>query len=174
MDQRDDAGARTLRLTLTSALLLITCSASADIFKWTDEQGGTVYSNTPPEQSKKAANVERVLKERAAPPAEQKLIERIDELERRLQARANPPPAPAPTVAATPPYYDNSYYEPPPAPPVYVGYPVPVFPVSYAFPLRPAHSYVVYPRRVPGARPMFRDVARGPGRTASFHHGRRY
>lgn len=154
--------------------LLLPALAGADIYKWTDEQGGIVYSNSPPENAKVAGNIERVIKERAAPPREQVLQERIDALERRLQSQPYSPPAspaPPPPSVAPPAYSDGGYYYPPP-PPDYTRYSVPAFFPVYRYPLLPAYSYVVYPRAI-GARPAFHGGARGALRTGSLHHGRR-
>jgi Domain of unknown function (DUF4124) len=167
----------TQRLSVTPVLLLLLpASASGDIYKWTDEQGGTVYSNSLPEHPRKAANVERVAKERVAPPAEQALLDRIDNLERRLQARAYTPPAPpappAPAVAPTD-YYDGGYYYPPPPPPTYIGNHAPGYAAGYPYPLTPAYSYFVYPTRTFVTRPAFHGGQRGPLRSGSIHRGRR-
>jgi hypothetical protein len=155
--------------------LLAASAAHGDIYKWTDDQGGTVYSNSPPENPKKAANVERVVKERVVPPTEQSLLDRIDNLERRLRTQAYVPPAPPapPAPAVAPPgYNDGGYYYPPPAPD-YTGYATPAFHPVYRYPLTPAYSYVVYPTRGFVTRPAFHGGARGFARSGFAHHGRR-
>lgn len=157
--------------------LLLPASAGADIYKWTDEQGVTVYSNTLPDNPQKAANVERVVKERAAPLAEQKLLDRIEDLERRLQARSSPPPAPPEAPGVTPTYspersYSERNYSYPPLPPAYTSYATPVFYPVYRYPVTPAYSYVVYPRTF-GARPPFHGAVRGALHTGFSHRGRR-
>lgn len=155
--------------------LLLPASVGADIYKWTDDQGGIVYSNSLPENPKKAANVERVVKERVVPPSEQSLLDRIDNLERRLRTQTYAPPAPpAPPVpsVAPPAYHDGGYYYPPP-PPHYTGHIVPVFYPVYRHPLTPAYSYVVYPARSVGASPAFHGGAHGALRTGTVHRSRR-
>lgn len=119
-------------------------AASADIYIWTDERGTTVISDTPPANPKRVANLETVVKEperksarprtgpREPTPIEQKLLERIDDLERQVRAQtysAPPPPAPAPAYAVT-------YSTRPPAPPAYDPFYTPSFfsPFSYGVP----------------------------------------
>jgi hypothetical protein len=153
--------------------LLIPAGASGDIYKWTDEQGGTVYSNTPPENAKTASKVERVVKERAVPPTEQALRDRIDNLERRLQARAYQPPVPPPPGIAPPDYYYDGGYSYPPPPPVYPGNYAPSSYPGYGYPLTPAYSYFVYPARTFVARPAFGGGHRGSFRSGAVHRGRR-
>jgi hypothetical protein len=141
------------------ASLFVPGAVRSDIYKWTDEQGGTVISNILPENPDKAKNVERVVKESkpavqasrpAATPTEQMLLDRIDNLERRLQARTYVPPAPQSAAPAE--YYpDSGYYYYPPAPPPppahYANYaPVYYARPAYAYPLAPAYSYIAYPR----------------------------
>lgn len=155
--------------------LLLPAGAGADIYKWTDDQGGIVYSNSPPENPQKTANVERVVKERVVPPTEQSLLDRIDNLERRLrtQSYAPPaPPAPPPPTVAPPSYSDGGYYYPPPAPD-YTGYTTPAFYPVYRYPLTPAYTYVAYPARTFGARPAFHGGARGAMRPGAVPRGRR-
>jgi hypothetical protein len=155
-------------------LLVLPATASADIYKWTDEQGTTVYSNTLPENPKRASNVERVAKERVVPPAEQALLERIDNLERRLQSRASAPPAPS---VAPPDYNEGSYYYPPPPPPAYVASSAPVYASGYPYPYPYAayshYAYYAYPARTFVSRPAFHAGQRGVVRGGSFHRGRR-
>jgi hypothetical protein len=129
----------------------------SDIYKWTDEQGGTVISNILPENPDKAKNVERVVKEPkpavpasrpAATPTEQMLLDKIDSLERRLQARTYLPPAPpAPSAVPADYYPDSGYYYPPPQPAHYTNYaPVYYARPAYVYPMAPAYSTIVYPR----------------------------
>jgi hypothetical protein len=150
--------------------LLVPASAGGDIYKWTDEQGSIVYSNSLPEKPHAAANVERVIKERPAPPREQALQERIDNLERQLQA---PPATPAPPSPAPTGYHDGSYTYPPPAPPAHISSNAPVFHPGHLYPLIPAYSYVVFPVRPYMVRPAFHGGYRGVWRAGSSHRGRR-
>jgi hypothetical protein len=152
-------------------LLFVPAIAWADIYKWTDENGTTHFSNTGPDKSAKARNVEVVAKEakpsaipdHAATRTEQALLARIESLERQLDARqyaAQAPQAPPPAAyypPTTPPssYYTGGYDW------GYPGY----YPAYYPF----ASSYAVYPRRAFAGRPVF--VA---PRGGSFHgHGSR-
>ena len=160
--------------------------AWAGIYKWTDENGTTHFSNIRPDKSAKARNVEVVAQEpkpssipdHAATRTEQALLARIESLERQLDARqyaAQAPQGPPPAAYSYPP-------TPPPA--AYSGYYPPVSPPSSYYPggydwassgYYPAYyypfasSYVVYPRRAFAGRPAF--VAPHGG---SFHgHGSR-
>jgi hypothetical protein len=158
--------------------LLISPNASGDIYQWTDEQGGTVISNVLPDSPKQAKNIERVVKE--TPPAaraartvtatEQALLDRIESLERRLQARQYPPPAPADYAA------DRGYYPPPPPPPSgYYGNYAPTYYPSYHYPLvmaAPMYPYVVYPRTIV-ARPAAVGAHRGSFHGGAGHRARR-
>jgi hypothetical protein len=78
--------------------LVIPATAWSDIYKWTDEQGRTCFSNIPPPESRKVKNVEIVLKEttpatkaptsipeHVATPTELALLARVKSLERQLQ-----------------------------------------------------------------------------------------
>jgi hypothetical protein len=155
-----------------AATLLVPANVHADIYQWTDEQGGIVISNVLPDSPKKPANLERLIKEpavaaanRAATQTEQMLRDRIDNLERRLQARTYPP---APPPGSAPAYYgDSAYYPPPPPPPP----PPPSYYSSYPYPvLTPAYSYGVYPRTFV-TRPALIGVQRNTFRGGAVHHG---
>ena len=149
---------------LFTLLMLLPAAAHSDIYKWTDEQGGTVYANSPPEHPVKAGKVERVIKERVVPPAERALQDRIDELERRLRSQAYaPPPPPAPI---------ETYYPPPP-PPGYIGDSGPVIYSGYRYPLAPAYSYFYFRPRTTLLRPAMHGTQRGPLRGGFAHRGRR-
>jgi hypothetical protein len=161
---------RTSLAVVASALgAAVALPALADIYTWTDERGTTVISDTPPANPKRVSDLQVVARDtdkksakrsgaREATPTEQKLLDRIDNLERQVKAQtyssppvaaASPPPAvsystvpPAPPAYA--PAYDPYYYD-------YSGYYSP----SYYYP--PSYSYIV---------PGF--VGRGFGRR---HHG---
>jgi hypothetical protein len=162
---------RLLALLLALTALVVPVAARGDIYKWTDAQGRTNFSNVPPTEPGKAKNVELVLKEaRPAPiqqhvatPTEQALLARIENLERQLRDRQYATPAPA--VLAPTPY---ASYSPPPPPPStsysssgYSSYPG-YYP-SYTYPV--ATSYVVYPARAYYPQPVY-VVPRG-----GFVHG---
>ena len=101
--------------------LILPALAWADIYKWTDESGGTVYSNSRPAKSARAKDVEVVIQEakpastpdRSATRTEQALLARIDSLERQLDARQYATQA----VQAPPPVPYGAYYPPAPPPP---------------------------------------------------------
>ena len=140
--------------------LAVPATGWADIYKWTDENGGTVFSNVRPAKSARAKDVEVVVQEakpasvpdRAATRTEQALLARIDSLERRLEARQYATQA----VDAPPPVSYSGYYPPTPPPPSYYdsGYywNYPGYSPAYFYPF--ASSYVVYPRRAFVGRPI--------------------
>lgn len=135
-------------------------AAAADIYTWTDERGTTVISDTPPANAKRVTDLQVVVREekksgkragaRDATATEQKLLDRIDNLERQVRAQApaqtysslpsagatlppavsyyTPPVAPQPYY--DPYYYDSGYY----APSYYPGYYPSYYPYSYGFP----------------------------------------
>jgi len=147
------------------AALAMPAAASADIYKWTDEQGRITISNVPPATLGKASKLELVLKEpkpasiskHPATPTEQALLARIEALERELRARQYAAPAPA---AAAPPTYGGYYppAPPPPPPPSYYSggyassypgyYPSTYYPVATSYVVYPARSYVAQPAYV--------------------------
>ena len=160
--------------------LFVPLTVRSDIYKWTDERGSTVISNILPENPDKVKNVERIVKENkaatpafksVATPTEQMLLDKIENLERRLQPRNYPPPAPA---AAPPDYYYEGGYYPPPPPPFYSNYAPVYYPrQAYVYPSSPAYSYSTYPRTFI-TRPMYSGVSRGTTfRGGAAHHGRR-
>jgi hypothetical protein len=123
------------------ALLGALCPpAWADIYKWTDEDGRTVYSNIRPAAVKSA---EVVMEEDASPAprrasVEQELLDRMARLERLvLSQQYRPPAAPAPAYDPPPAYPPPSYFAP--AAPAY--YAPPYYPPYYGF--APPISYVV-------------------------------
>jgi hypothetical protein len=117
-----------LRAAVLVGLLVAPAYAGAAIYKWVDENGTTVYSNTRPADARLAKQSKVVVPDEAPKAAseaaareaaarrERELLERIARLERELAAqRAAPPPvqyvAPTmPYVAPTPEYYPPVYY----------------------------------------------------------------
>jgi hypothetical protein len=155
--------------------LVIPATAWGDIYKWTDEQGRTYYSDVPPPTSGKAKNVEVVQKEPKLTPAEQALLARIQSLERQVQAQryaAQAPAAPPPTPY--PSYYPST---PPPPPPSYYdsgydsGYYGSYYPSYYPTYYYPAYSYPVYRARAIIARPVFAASHGGSFRGGGGHGG---
>ena len=138
-----------MRPALYILMALLAAPASADIYRWTDENGSTVLSDTPPPEPGKAKNFKTVLKG-AAPAApvaaptsgptlaEQELRWRVARLERELQDRQYvalaPPPPPPPADSYYRSTYPNYYY--PVRGPSYVVYRsasyVPLAPVAHA------------------------------------------
>ena len=147
-----------LVLAASSAIALLACaSAWAEIYKWTNEDGGTTYSNVLPSKPTRVKNVEVVIEDEkpdkaaasvAASRREQELLERINRLERQVQAQQYQGPLPPP-----PPDYSTSY------PSSY--YASPYYPAFYAFP------YGVVRTRF--AAPVRRFVSPGFTRVSSFH-----
>lgn len=148
------------RAALVCVLSLFAAAASADIYRWIDERGTTVISDTKPAKSDKARNVELVLQEskdadrapaarRKATPTEQALMERIDRLERdlrdeRRQAPAYPPEyaaAPPAVTYSTPPYPDAYYEAAPYYPAYYPGYAVYPYAATRPFISRPGFPH---------------------------------
>src|SRR5258705_13565039 len=140
---------------LLAFLLLVPTAASAKIYKWTDEKGTTVFSNTPPGVEREAKDVEVVVEDEKAPTLtaqqaayaeaqrrEQQLEERIHNLERQVQTQQQYQPQYQPPMAPPPPDYygDSSYY-----PDYYPGYAAPFVAFSTGF-ARPAHRRVSSPR----------------------------
>ena len=153
-----------IRLLATATLLAFCAPASAAIYKWVDENGTTVYSNTPPDNARLARQAKVVVKDERPTPAseaaareanerrERELLERIARLERELAAQRYAPPVQyvqPPVQYAQPPmgYYPPYYYPG-------VVYPSTVF-------IRPASRFFVR------SMPSRAFVSRG------FHHSRR-
>jgi hypothetical protein len=132
--------------------------AFADIYTWTDQRGTTVISDTPPANARSVTDLQVVARDekksgkrtgaREATPTEQKLLDRIDNLERQVRAQTYSSP---PLAAASPPPA-VSYSTVPPAPPAYApaydpysydysGYYSQSYYPSYYYP--PAYSYAV-------------------------------
>ncbi len=134
-----------MRLIHFILLALFIPPVCADIYRWTDENGSTVLSDTPPPEPAKAKNFKTVLKGTtpAAPVvaatngptlAEQELRLRLERLERELQARQYAAPAPLPPPPPTDIYYRSAYpnyYYPVRGP--YVAYPATPYVTSAAF-----------------------------------------
>jgi hypothetical protein len=161
---------------LLAFLLLVPTAASAKIYKWTDEKGTTVFSNTPPGVERKAKDLEVVVEDEKAPTLtaqqiayaeslrrEQQLEERIYNLERQVQTQQQYQPQYQPTMPPPPPDYygDSSYY-----PGYYPGYPAPYVAFSTGF-ARPAHRRFSSPRFSSG---RFASFQHG-GFASSFQHG---
>jgi hypothetical protein len=164
--------------------LVIPATAWGDIFKWTDAQGRTNFSNVPPTKSGNVKNVEILLKEtrptsipeHVATPTEQALLARIESLERQLQARqytAQAPAVPPPTPYGS--YYPSTPPPPPPSPPNYYnsGYDSSYYPSYYPSYYYPSYSYAVYPARTFLTRPIFVAPRGGSFRGGGGHRGRR-
>ncbi len=148
---------------LGGLLVLAPAIASADLYKWTDERGATVLSNVPPPNPRRVTNFEVVVKESAGAPAprvsssqqhdvtvtEKLLLDRIDSLERQIQAQQSA--RETSIVAASPP---NPYYAAPM--PEYAGNYYPGYYPSWVFPY-PTSSFYSYP--LPPSGVVFR--ARG-------------
>jgi hypothetical protein len=155
---------------LAAFLLLVPTAASAKIYKWTDEKGTTVFSNTPPGVERRAKDVEVVVEDEKAPTLsaqqiayaeaqrrEQQMAERISSLERQVQMQQQYQPQYQPPMPPPPPDYygDSSYY-----PGYYPGYPAVV--LSSGF-VRPVHRRFSSPR--------FSSPRVSSGRFASVQHG---
>jgi len=146
-----------------SSALLVPVPASAHIYKWLDEKGTTVFSNTLPTEKAKATQVEVVIEEddaaRQLTPQqlyqtevlrrEQQMAERITYLESQLQAqqRYQTPVPPPPS-----PYYSDS---------------VPFYPSYYPY----AYPYVLFPTRVLRPLHTLRSSGFASGRSVAFHGG---
>jgi hypothetical protein len=188
---------------LFGAFVLIVASASAfaDVYRWTDTNGVTVFSSFPPEEGSGARNVVVVAKEKPrvirgtresvedyASAKQQILANRIDSLERQVQAQQYAQASMAQYQAAypsgyyttpEPSYYSEPYYDPYNYP--YYGY----YPYSYPYTYYPPVTVFVRPRaffphRTFG-RPFVhgavvhgtfgRPVTHGFGRSGGFAHG---
>lgn len=153
---------------------VIPATARADMYKWTDAEGRTFFSNVAPAPSDKAKNVQLLVKENApsatapaqghaATPTEQALLGRIESLERQLRMQSSPAPMAPPAT----PY--GTYYAPPP-PPASAGYYAedynypPYYP-NYYYPA-PYYASPIYPVRAFVSRPVFAG-----SRGGSFHRG---
>ena len=137
---------RALRFALPLFVALFaSATASADIYKWTDEQGTTVISNVRPTRVDKLKNFEVAVEETkssvVATPTQQMLLDKLDRLERQLAAQHY-----AQQAAFVPPPMYGSYnpaLQPPP-PAGYYGAYSPVLSYPYAF--YPTTTFVTRPR----------------------------
>lgn len=99
---------------LAALFLALPFAASATIYKWTDENGTTVYSNRPPAAEAKVSNVQVAMRDdepaaatKSANPDD--LQARVRALEQQVQSLQNSAPAYAPPQQPPP----VSYYPPP-------------------------------------------------------------
>lgn len=164
-------------LLVACAVAVVSPAAFADVYRWTDTNGTTVFSSSPPEQGSGARNVVVVAKEKPrvmrgtkesvedyASTNEQILMNRIDSLERQVQAQqyaqATMPQyqaaystgyysTPAPT------YYSEPYYDPYSYP--YYGY----YPYAYPYSYYPPVSVFVRPRGFVAHRTFGRPFVHG-------------
>ena len=161
-------------LLLTVFLQAVPLAASATIYKWTDENGTTVYSNRAPAAEAKVSNVQVALQDDAPaaprPASPDELQARVRALEQQVQSLQNQPQVPnyVPNYAAPPPV---SYYPPPdyyPPQQSYPSYPADYYSsmYGYGYPYYPYYpSYIVvtgrrFVRPVPHHGFVGRPVAR--------------
>jgi uncharacterized protein DUF4124 len=129
---------------LVLLIALLPTAAAADIYKWTDENGQTVYSNSPPAKPARVKNVAVLIDESKVPAptpeqraqaealrTQQALLERMYALERQIQAMqyAQYQAAMAPAPAG---YYGG--YSSPASYPYGYGYPLYVVPTRFVRP----------------------------------------
>ena len=167
-----------MRLFFAAFVLIVApASAFADVYRWTDTNGTTVFSSSPPEEGSDARNVVIVAKEKPrvirgtketiedyAAANQQILSSRIDSLERQVQAQqyaqASMPQyqaaypsdyysTPAPT------YYSEPYYDPYSYP--YYG----SYPYSYPYSYYPPVTVFVRPRGFASHRTFARPFVHG-------------
>jgi uncharacterized protein DUF4124 len=128
--------------------LVFPLAASATIYKWTDENGVTVYSNRAPAAEAKVSNVQVALEDErpaaAQPVNPNDLQQRIRALEQQVQSLQNQPPAYV-SPQQPPPV---SYYAPPDyyPPQSYPSYPADYYSsmYGYGYPYYPYYpSYIV-------------------------------
>jgi hypothetical protein len=144
---------RLAALFLVLPLGLLPLAASATIYKWTDENGTTVYSNRAPAAEAKVSNVQVALQDDAPaaaprPANPDDLQARVRALEQQVQSLQGQPPAQAPYPAQPPPV---SYYPPPDyyPPQSYPSYPPDYYSSmsgygGYGYPYYPYYpSYIV-------------------------------
>jgi len=127
--------------------LVLPFAASATIYKWTDENGTTVYSNRAPAAEAKVSNVQVALQDDAPsaapkPANPEELQARVRALEQQVQSLQGQP-----GYAAPPP--PTGYYPPPdyyPPPQSYPSYPADYYSsmYGYGYPYYPYYpSYIV-------------------------------
>lgn len=150
---RIDGYSRVLALLPALVALLAPATVWGDIYKWIDERGNTVLSNVKPVDPDAVRNFQLAAKEtrtaaqapapaqQARPaevvkPTEQLLLEKIESLERQVQAQQYAAQAQAvPQVI--------NYYNTTPAPPPPPSYYDAGFPPGYYYPPPPSYSYIV-------------------------------
>jgi len=122
-------------------------STWAEIYKWVDAKGATVYSNIAPVKTSSVKNLEVVVEDQkiseaeaaaAAARREQEVLDRISRLERQVQAQQYQPPVYVPTPPPVPPQYYSGGYYPSTYYPTYLPYAV--FPARFVVPSR-VHSF---------------------------------
>jgi hypothetical protein len=133
---------------LLAALIgTFSATASADLYRWTDERGTTVLSNVLPANPKRVTNFEVVVKEPQSTASkagmvrqhdvtstEKLLLDRIDGLERQIQTQQS---ARETAIVAAPP--SESYYGA--MPPYADGYGYPGYIPSWVFPYPPGYFW---------------------------------
>jgi hypothetical protein len=147
---RSDAPSWHVRAAVAFLAVLIgtfSASASADLYRWTDERGTTVLSNVLPANPKRVTNFEVVVKEPDSTASkaytarqhevtwtEKLLLDRIDGLERQIQTQQS---ARETAIVAAPP--SDAYYGP--AAPYADGYGYPGYYPSWVFPYPPGYFW---------------------------------
>jgi Domain of unknown function (DUF4124) len=161
-----------LNAAVTAAALALSTGAWSDVYKWTDERGNTVISNSRPKQVDSVRNFEVAVEEPKGStrgtvpptPTEQLLLHKIEGLERELQAQRAPPA-------------NYASYTPAPPPPPSVGYYGSDYAGFYS-PYFGSYPYVAYPSRRVVIRPHSAAGFHGFGHTTVSrggfaHRGRR-
>jgi hypothetical protein len=126
---------------LVLSLGLLPLVASATIYKWTDENGTTVYSNRAPAAEAKVSNVQVALQDDAPaaaprPANPEDLQARVRALEQQVQSLQGQPAAPVPPQV---PGYPAPY--PAQQPPPVSYYPPPDYYPQQSYPSYPADYY---------------------------------
>ncbi|MGZ5144252.1 MAG: DUF4124 domain-containing protein [Burkholderiales bacterium] len=161
---------RSLTFVLLTPLLAAVgpATAWADIYKWTDERGGTVISNARPTHPSKVKNfevaVEEVKSTIVAAPADQMLLDKLDRLERQLLAQQYLQQAQTLPLTSN---YAGYNPAPPPPPPGYFGIDYP----GYYYPPVISSPYVFYGARPFVSRPRFAVAHNSVVRGGFAHSG---